>query len=594
MAYSYVNHFYDVLVLGAGGAGLRAAVSASEHGRSVACISKVPVLRSHTIAAQGGINAALGNRAEDDWRWHLYDTVRGSDWLADQDAVALLCEHAPGAIVELEALGMPFTRDENGKIYQRAYGAQHTDFGKGGPAYRACAVADRTGHAMMHALYGAAVRQKVAFFTEFVALDFVFDDQNLCCGVLTWQLDTGELHLFHAHSIIVATGGFGQAYAATTSSTICTGDGNAMCLRAGLPLQDMEFVQFHPTGLYGTGILITEGARGEGAILLNGKGERFMERYAPRDKELASRDVISRAMMQEIFANRGCGPQKAYLHLDLSRLDNDVTKNKLPTIADLARTFARIDVTKSPVPVAPAVHYTMGGIPTNAQCQVISDEKVVPNLYAVGEAACASVHGANRLGCNSLLELAVFGKIGGHQAASNVKEGKAYKPISASLLEPALTRFDLLRQSKGTQKPSYLKKQMQGRMQRYASIFRTDALLKEGQRQLRDLWQLMQHDLHVSDKSLIWNNDLLDAIELNNLMRQASVTLASAAARTESRGAHFREDFPNRDDNKWLSHSLAFIDDNGTTRLSSRPVRLTYEEPKTKEEKSFPPEERVY
>ena len=599
VSYPLIHHYHDVLIIGGGGAGLRAAIAASAHDLSVACLSKVPVARSHTVAAQGGINAALGNRVADDWRWHMYDTVRGSDWLGDQDAIAFMCALAPEAIVELEHMGMPFTRDENGRIYQRAYGGQNTDYGKGGPAYRACAVADRTGHALLHTLYGQAQRREVAFFTEYVALDLIFDDQNNCRGALAWQLETGDLHLFYAHAVIIATGGFGQAYASTTSSSICTGDGGAMALRAGLPLQDMEFIQFHPTGLYGAGILITEGARGEGAILLNGNGERFMERYAPQAMELASRDVVTRAMMQEIFANRGCGPKKNYLHLDLSHLGADLIDSKLPSIRDIARTFARIDIHRHPVPVLPAVHYTMGGVPCNLNGQAVTvdtqgKEHVVPGLYAIGEAACMSVHGANRLGCNALLELVVFGNAVGAHAARSVSGKVAHKPLPESLLEPAVTRFDTLRHARGTQKPSYLRKQLQGRMQRYASIFRNEALLKEGQRQLRELWQLMRDELHVGDASLVWNNDLLDALEFDNLLRQATVTIASAQVRQESRGAHWREDFPGRDDARWLKHSVAFVDDNGNVRMGARPVRLAYEEPKTLKILSFPPEGRVY
>ena len=581
--YTPITHSHDVLVLGAGGAGLRAAIAASEgiKGRelSVACLSKVPPTRSHTVAAQGGINAALGNRAADDWRWHMYDTVRGSDWLGDQDAIALMCERAPEAIVELEHMGMPFTRDANGLIYQRAYGGQKADFGQGPPAYRACAVADRTGHSLLHTLYAQAVRQNVEFFVEYMALDLLFDDEQHCCGVLAWQLSTGQLHAFRAHTVILATGGFGQAYASTTSSTICTGDGNAMCLRAGLPLQDMEFVQFHPTGLYGSGVLITEGARGEGAYLRNGLGERFMERYSPSSMELASRDVISRAMAREIIEGRGCGPNKDHLHLCLEHLGEEIISTKLPSIRDIAKTFARIDITRAPIPVLPTVHYTMGGIPCNAQSQALTvdaqgNEHIVPGLLAVGETSCTSVHGANRLGCNGLLELVVFGKLAGEQAALHAASSGSYKPLPASTIDQALARFDRLRNSRGGTRPNTIRKAMQNTMQQYAAIFRTQALLEQGRAELQTLWQTLTTDLRIADSSLLWNNDLLEALELDNLLHQSIASMASAHARTESRGAHFRDDFPERNDASWLKHSLAFMDDSAKPRIASRAVRL--------------------
>ncbi|MDX1974392.1 MAG: succinate dehydrogenase flavoprotein subunit [Rickettsiales bacterium] len=589
-AYNLTYHTHDVLIIGAGGAGLRAAVAASERGASVACLSKVPVTRSHTVAAQGGINAALGNRVVDDWRWHMYDTVRGSDWLGDQDAIAFMCERAPEAIVELEQMGMPFTRGDDGTIYQRAYGGQYTDYGKGGPAYRACAVADRTGHSLLHTLYAQALKQRVAFFVEYIALDLLMDAQGGCLGVLAWQLETGTLHVFQAHTTILATGGFGQAYASTTSSTICTGDGGGMASRAGIALQDMEFIQFHPTGLYGTGILITEGARGEGAVLRNGLGERFMERYAPSSMELASRDIISRAMMQEIVEGRGCGPQRDHLQLDLTHLEPELLHSKLPSIKDIAERFGRIDITRQPIPVLPAVHYTMGGIPTDVGSRVVrANEQIVPQLYAIGEAACTSVHGANRLGCNGLLELVIFGKSAGEEAAIKLSRSRAHQHLPASCLDPALARFDGLRQRQGTIRPNALRKSLQHLMQHHANIFRNHDVLASGQAKLTTLWQQLQHELHIADQSLLWNNDLLDAIEVDNLMRQATATLACAQQRMESRGAHWREDYPERNDSKWLTHSLAKIDDSGAVEYHTRAVRMQSDEPE-----SFMPEVRAY
>jgi|CXWL01.1.fsa_nt_gi succinate dehydrogenase / fumarate reductase flavoprotein subunit len=589
-AYNIIFHTHDVLVVGAGGAGLRAAVAASEAGISVACISKVPPTRSHTVAAQGGINAALGNRSADNWQWHAYDTVRGSDWLGDQDAIALMCENAPEAITELEHMGMPFTRDDSGQIYQRAYGGQKTDFGKGGLAYRACAVADRTGHSLLHTLYAQALRHNVEFFVEYTALDLIFDEQGICLGLLAWEMATGDLHVFQAHTTIIATGGFGQIYAATTASTICTGDGNAMVLRAGLALQDMEFIQFHPTSLYNTGVLITEGARGEGAYLTNADGERFMERYAPSSMELASRDIISRAMEQEILAGRGCGEKKDHLHLRLEHLPVDLIDSKLPSIKEIVKTFARIDIHKQPIPIIPAVHYTMGGIPTNSQSQVVGNGNVVDGLLAIGEASCTSVHGANRLGCNALLELVVFGKAAGELAAKTINNKNSHKKITDQVLEKALTRFDRLRFATGSTRPNKIRKELQHTMQHHGSIFRTDDLLKEGVHKLSNLWKIAKFDMQVSDNSLIWNNDLLDALETDNLLRLACVTLTSALKRTESRGAHFRADFPKRNDEDWLAHSLTSMNENGEIHHSTRPVRLENSEKTI----SFPPEERGY
>jgi succinate dehydrogenase / fumarate reductase flavoprotein subunit len=555
-AYPLTFHQYDLLLIGAGGAGLMAAMEAGRTGKKVACISKVPPTRSHTVAAQGGINAALGNVTKDDWRWHMYDTIRGGDWLGDQDAIAFMCERAPAAIIELEQMGLPFSRQADGRLAQRVYGGQSTEFGKGGLAYRACHVADRTGHAILHTLYQQSLKSGVRFFEEFLALDLMMEG-NVCRGVLAWDVVQGGLHVFSAGAVILATGGYGQAYATTSSSSICTGDGGGMALRAGLSLQDMEFVQFHPTGLYGSGLLITEAARAEGAYLLNGRGERFMERYAPTYKELASRDVIARAMAKEIAEGRGCGAKKDHIHLSLTHLDAGQIRKHLPTVCSVAKTFARVDATTAPIPILPTVHYTMGGIPTDLHGKVIGAE----GLYAVGEAACVSVHGANRLGCNSLLDLIVFGKEAARHAAENVAGAGEAKEVSYA---PLLARFDAKRHAKGGVSVSRVRQEMQRIMAHHAGVFRTEEQLTQGLNALKNL----ERDYRVEDQSLQFNNSLVEAVELENLYGQALATLTLALARKESRGAHYREDFPKRDDAGFMRHGLY-----GEAGVSSLPVR---------------------
>jgi len=589
MSFPFETYTYDVAIIGTGGAGLRAACTAAEAGLSVICLSKVPPTRSHTVAAQGGINAALGNRLPDRWQWHMYDTIRGGDWLSDQDAVGFMCERAPAAILELEHMGMPFTRDEAGQIYQRAYGGQRTEFGKGALAYRACAVADRTGHALLHTLYAKALAAGVAFASECMALDLVFSEDGACRGVLSWVLENGELQLLRAHKTIIATGGFGQAWVATTSSSICTGDGGGMILRAGLPLQDMEFVQFHPTSLYGTGILITEGARGEGAYLLNREGERFMQRYAPSFMELASRDVVARAMAIEIQEGRGCGDKRDHLHLSLDHLDAAYVREKLPAVMDIARTFAGIDATRAPIPVVPAVHYTMGGIASNAQSEVIDRHgDAVPGLLVIGEAACNSVHGANRLGCNSLLDLVVFGQAAGEACARSIRPRMPHAMLGRDALEKPLAHLARLREAKGSASPSALRRKMQGVMQVHAGIFRNAALLEEGVDKLRGIAERFRQDLRMDDRSLLWNHSLLAALELDNLLLQAMAAMESALTRTESRGAHWRQDFPTRNDEAWLVHSLAWFEDE-RVRCGTRNVRMV-----SGSDQVFLPEARVY
>lgn len=583
------HHTHDVLIIGAGGAGLRAAIAASNSDLSVAVVSKVQPQRSHTMAAQGGISAALGNRGADDWRWHMYDTVRGSDWLGDQDAIARLCQKAPEAINELAEWGVPFTRDENGNIYQRAYGGQTVEFGKG-PAYRACAAEDRTGQAIMHTLITKAKSQPVTFFNEYFALDLLMEN-GVCKGVTAWEMATGTIHSFQAQLTILATGGYGQVYHSTTAAFTCTGDGNAMVLRAGLPLMDMEFVQFHPTGLYGTGILITEGARGEGAVLLNALGERFMQRYAPTTKDLASRDVIARAMLREIQEGRGCGEKRDYLHIDMRHLSEDIWQTKLPYIDSLVKMVMKLDPRKDLVPVVPTVHYTMGGIPTNVDNQVLDENgKIVQGLMAIGEAACNSIHGANRLGCNSLLDLMVFGKDAGVWATEHLKRAEIQPAVKKATITRALNWFDSVMDMSGHLPASSLRTQLQEIMTACAPIFRTEDIMAVGAKQLQSLAQRCHESLGLKDKSLVWNNELVGALETKNLLLQAIATMRAALERKESRGAHYREDFSTRDDEHWLKHSLVKVEVKGDSQYSTRDVR----KPELPDAPYFTPEARVY